>query len=310
MQQPKPETDTRSQVIPTAYVVILNWNGKEDTVQCVRSILAQRGCDVKIIIVDNGSTDDSVSAFEEEWGHKVTIIDHPTNVGFAAGMNLGIRHALDMDAEWILVLNNDTVAEVDMLAQLMESAQNHPQIGILSPAIYYYDDPDRIWRIGDRQHDYLPIPLQVPKSAVESAETLTVDYVPGCAMLIRRAVLEHIGLFNERLFMYFEDADLCRRAVDSGYAVVCSCKARLWHKVSQSTKRQPVTMHYHQMKGRVIFLRKYPHGPWRRLTDIYLILTLVGRLLSRILSGEIRSARAIWLGFQNGWKESRGIAAN
>jgi len=238
------------------------------------------------------------------WGAEVTLISNSRNLGFAGGMNVGIRHALEERADWILVLNNDTVAAPDMMSTLLRQAAAHPSVGILSPAIYYFDEPSKVWRLGDRQYSWIPVPRKLPDHLVDREEFLPVDYVTGCAMLVRRQVFETIGLFDDQLFMYYEDADFCRRATDAGYAVACVTKARLWHKVSQSAKKTHVASRYQQVKNRIAFFRRYPHGPSRALTDLYLFMDALRSVGIDLLSGHRTLATAAWRGLIDGWRAS------
>lgn len=291
--------------VPAVHVVVLNWNLRDETISCVDSILAQEGCSCATAIVDNGSIDGSSEAFRSKWGSAVAVIRNPTNVGFAAGMNIGIRHALRGTADWILVLNNDTVAAPDMVSRLLDGACSDPTIAILSPAIYHHSSPDRLWRLGDRRLRWLPVPRKIEGRRVARIPLLRLDYVPGTAMLVHRQVFERVGLFDEGSFMYFEDADLCRRATDAGFGIACVTAARLWHKVSLSARRDPPAALYHRVKGKVRFLRGHAHGPSPLLTDAYLLFDLAVRLVRSAVQGAWPELIACVRGFRDGWSDSR-----
>jgi GT2 family glycosyltransferase len=289
-------------VLYPVHVIVLNWNLPEETIACVDSVWASSKVDLKVIVVDNGSTDRSVERFQEHFGDAVTIIENTRNLGFAAGMNVGIRWALAEGARSILLLNNDTVVDADMIYHLASLATQSPRAGVAGPVIYYYDRPQRVWRFGDREHRWLPVPLQLPESALSEAghRPFRLDYVTACGMLVRRQVFEAIGLLDERYFMYFEDADFCRRAREAGYEIWCAPQARMWHKVSLSASKQKPAMRYAEAWGRAQFYGRHPHGFSRALTSAYLLLQSVGATLRDALSREWKLMKPQWLGFLDG----------
>jgi GT2 family glycosyltransferase len=282
---------------PTAFVIILNWNLKDDTIACAESVLAGSYARQRVVVVDNGSQDGSVSALTDRFGEAIDLIANEENVGFARGINVGIRHALAQGADWVLLLNNDTTVAPDMIERLMAVANRQAGAGILAPAIFYYDQPERVWRLGDRHHRWLPIPLKIPARNLKAREVLPVDYVTGCGMLIRRQVFSVIGLFDPQYFMYYEDADFCMRAAKADFAIVCVPAARMWHKVSHSTRRDVSRQRYLKTRYRVQFYRHHYSLPaW-----VYLILSILWMTLKDLLRGDRQAAWACVRGFYHGW---------
>jgi GT2 family glycosyltransferase len=294
---------------PSVFVVVLNWNLKDETIDCVTSVLAGNYVRQRIVIVDNGSEDGSVSAFERQFGESVALILNRENLGFAGGMNSGIRYALDHSADWVLLLNNDTVVAPDMLEALL-SAASQPELGILTPAIFYYDQPGLVWRLGDRRSPWLPMPLKISASEAKSQAILPVDYVTGCAMLVKRQVLETVGLLDEQFFMYYEDADFCRRGIEAGFKVACVPWAKVWHRVSLSANKVLSATSYRSAKSRVMFYRRYRHGPSRLLTDVYLLLGMAFNISRLFLYGNRHLISPYLSGFFEGWNQSRLINSN
>jgi GT2 family glycosyltransferase len=233
---------------------------------------------VEIVIVDGGSTDHSADLLRERLGATVLLIETGTNLGFAAGVNVGVQRALAAGAQSVLLLNNDTCVAPSMIIHLARVAFENPKAGIIGPVIYYYDQPQRIWRFASREHGWLPVPVQLSPGLVSRAHAVPfqVDYVTACAMLIRRSVVEAIGLFDTSYFMYFEDADYCRRARQAGYEIWCVPQARVWHRVSASARKQKPAARYALAWGRAHFYRNHPHGPWQGLTLAYLFGKSVG----------------------------------
>jgi hypothetical protein len=217
-------------------------------------------------------------------------------------MNAGVRYALAHGAQSVLLLNNDTIVAPDMIAQMIAAAQRYPVAGILGPLIYYYDWPERIWQFANREYAWLPMPLRVPASALARAggQPVAVDYVTGCAMLVRRAVFEQVGLLDERYIMYFEDADFCRRARRHGFQIWCVPRARMWHKVSLSARINRPANRYLQAWGRAFFLRQHPHGKLPGLTWLYLLLKTLLVSVYDIRLGERHLLRPLWRGTLEG----------
>ena len=284
---------------PKVFVIVLNWNLKDETITCVESILASTYTPQRVIVVDNGSSDGSALAIAERFGKAIDLIVNETNLGFAAGVNVGIRHALAHNADFVLILNNDTVIAPDMIERLIEAAVLGPDIGILGPVIFYYDQPNRVWRLGDRDLRWLPIPLMVSAKELQTEkEILFVDYVTGCGMMVRREVFYKIGLFDPDYFMYYEDADFCRRAIKAGFSIVCVPSARMWHKVSGSTRGDVSYQRYLKTRSRVLFYRRH----YSLLALIYLSLSITWTMLTDLLKGNKEAIWACARGFYHGWR--------
>jgi GT2 family glycosyltransferase len=287
-------------------VVTLNWNLKNETIACIESVLAAGLAREKMVVVDNGSSDDSVQAISAHFDHSLPLICNAGNLGFAGGMNAGIQYALEQGAASVLLLNNDTVIASTMIRVLLEAADElHDSLGILGPAIYYYDKPEQLWRLGDVRHRYLPMPLTVKSDAILASDLkpFQVDYVTGCAMLIRREVFECIGLLDQRYFMYFEDADFCRRARDAGFLVWCVPQAKMWHKVSLTSQRDRPFNRYHRALNQVRFYHEHSHGPSAILREGYIAVKLIKTMLEDLWHGDWTLIRPLWRGTIIGYRE-------
>jgi len=287
------------------YVLILNWNLKDDTAECVASVLESDYTNYRVLVVDNGSSDGSVDYLRHSFPD-IEIIVNAANLGFAAGNNVGIRHALEMGADYVFVLNNDTTVDAAMLSQLVACAEGKAYIGMVAPKILYDEERNRIWRLGDRIHQWLPVPLSVGRDQIDTgqfSEPFDVDYVTFCGVLIKRALLETIGLLDERFFFTYEDADFCRRSRAAGYRIVCQPKACMWHKVSLSAQRDAANIRYLKSKSRAIFYRRYPHGlhPW--LTAAYLWLNTLGSAMANLIHGDTDLAKLSLRGLYDGYRE-------
>ena len=218
---------------PRIQVLVLNWNGREDTLQCLHSLTPLLSDSTRVLVVDNGSTDGSVNAIRQAFP-TVEYIETGQNLGYAGGNNVGIRHALERGVDYVLVLNNDTIVNPAFLAPLVERAQADPKTAVLGSYIYYLDRPETLNFAGARWNDEragIEWPGQdepadtVPQTVSETA------YVCGAAMLIRASALREIGLFDERFFLVYEEADWCFRARRAGYRCLMVPQSRIFHKV-------------------------------------------------------------------------------
>ena len=272
--------------LPTLFVIILNWNLPDETIACVESIQAGSYPGVKIVLVDSASSDASVARFRERFADSICVIENSENLGFAGGVNVGIRYALAHGARFLLFLNNDTTIDAAMIEHLISTICEHPRAGLVGPVIYYAEPPNRIWRIGDRCQRWLPLPIRFPDRKLASARhnPFRLDYITACGMLVRREVFEEIGSFDERYFMYFEDADFCQRARQAGYEIWCAPQAKMWHKVSLSARKEKAITRYLQSWGRVEFYRSHTQGLAWRVLAVYLILKGVGITINDLIA--------------------------
>jgi GT2 family glycosyltransferase len=291
---------------PFIVTVILNWNLPQETLACVNALLASDYAHHHIIVVDNGSTDNSVLQIQSELGDQVTLLETSENLFFAGGNNTGIRYALDIGADYVLVLNNDTQVASDMITTLVETARQRPQAGILAPMIYYGHDRARIWALGTQKRWEWPFPYDVGRNEIDHgqySQPMSVTYVTGCAMLVRRDVFQRIGLLDPAYQMYYEDADFCARAQQAGFEIIAEPRAKVWHLVSASAMRRAATSYYQHTRYRVRFYRQHPHGLWPWITHILLIGQETTRIFQAMVQGNTKLAAAGWCGLRDGYRE-------
>lgn len=220
------------------YTILLNWNGKHDTLECLDSLMA---CNFSgqhvVVVVDNASADGSQQAIRQRFPD-VVLLQNDRNLGFAGGNNVGIGYALDQGADFVYLLNNDTVVDSGMLNALFEAAVEHPEAGIFGAKVYYHKNPNRIWYAGaewSQKHAGLVIDGHDHEDDGKSWEELKpTGSASGCAMLIRSDVFRRIGLLDSRFFILWEEIDFCYHARRAGYACMFVPKAKLWHKVSST----------------------------------------------------------------------------
>lgn len=218
-------------------VIILNWNGWEDTIECLQSVLKIDYSNFHVLVVDNGSSDESVQQIRQAFPD-VELLETRKNLGYAGGNNAGIIHALKHNPEFILLLNNDTVIDPNILTAFTSAAALCPQGGMFGAKSYYYSKPTLIWSLGGKWDTSISELVSLHQG-LEDSETsfdrpFEVDYVLGCALLCRVEMIKKIGVMEEAFFLNFEEMDWCYRARKAGYLSYSVPDARLWHKVGVS----------------------------------------------------------------------------
>lgn len=214
-------------------VIVLNWNGRDDTLQCLDSLAAVDYDNFEVLVVDNGSSDGSVAAIRAEFPH-VAVIETGENLGYAGGNNVGIRVALARDAELMLLLNNDTVVDPRFLSELAAAAGDAPTAGVFGAKIFHYAEQERVWYAGARW-DSNKLGFQILKEDPDGDNSVfDTAYACGCALMVRRAVIDRIGYLEPKFFLTYEETDFCYRARRNGFRVVYVPRAVVWHKISAS----------------------------------------------------------------------------
>lgn len=225
-------------------IIILNWNGLADTLECLESVYRLDYPAYDVIVVDNASSDDSVSAIRRAFP-QVTVLENQENLGYTGGNNRAMKYAYERGADYVWLLNNDTVVEADTLGTLVAVAESDPRIGMVSPLICYYDDKERVQFCGSYvDWDSFEIVYPEHREACPPPAFTTGSNVClwGTALLIRRSVIEQIGYLGAEYFAYWEDTDYSVRVLKAGFRNYVTTSAKLYHKTplpenSMSTPR-------------------------------------------------------------------------
>ena len=258
------------------YFVVLNWNRKTDTIECLKSIDRLRipsDYEVKTILVDNGSTDESVASIGKLTSPVFRLVETKENLGFSGGNNFGIKLALEEGADWVVVINNDTLIDRNFLVNLAKYLLQDSRVGIISPKIYFAPGfefhKDRyqkalegsvIWSAGGKMDWDNVFGVNVGVDDVDRGqfdEVREIDFATGACLIIKGEVFKKVGLFDGKYFMYFEDADFIKRALNKGIIVKYCPKLYIWHKVAQSSKIGGDLNDYFITRNRLRFASKY-----------------------------------------------------
>ena len=237
-------------------VIILNWNGKNDTLLCLKSLQDVEGPPFDVIVVDNGSTDDSVAEIGKKFPH-ITLLKTGKNLGYAGGNNLGIEYALKQGADLVLLLNNDTIVDRYFIASLLNSCQNQQNISIFGAYPLQMTNPEKIDHLGGRWNSTTATFDLIGLGAFKGFKTdQPLDYVCGCSILIRKKVFEKIGLLEPDFFLFWEEADFCIRAKKAGFEIGICYEARLLHKISASFVGGTPHKTYFWWRGRCLWIER------------------------------------------------------
>jgi GT2 family glycosyltransferase len=240
---------------------VLNWNGRDDTLECVESIKDITYPNYHLIVVDNGSVDGSVSAIKKRFSD-LTLLETGRNLGYAGGNNVGIQAALCHSAEFIFLLNNDTTVAPDLLNQFVEAARKFPDAAAFCGKIYRYEEPNRIWWADARwveSKGRFVCALEGALDSLSTQDTITdTDYACGCAMFIRSALIREVGPLDSQYFLTFEETDWCFRVKRLGYRCLYIPKAKIWHKGSVSFNGDDSPLYsYFFTRNRLLFAERH-----------------------------------------------------
>lgn len=240
-------------------IIIVNWNGYKDTIECLTSLKKLSYKNLSTIIVDNGSTDKSVYEIETAFPD-INILKLSTNIGFTGGSNAGIQAALDMHADYIFLLNNDTLIDNKLLVDSMvEYSEKHKDVGILSPVVLKYPEGTISFGGGnlDRNTGIIKLDKTNDKyisSSIESARM--VNFIYGCSLFIKVDLLKKVDGFYEPYFLTSEESELCVKALDLGYKLVLLEHLYLYHKVSQSMVHGSFLWAYFLYRNKLFFIKR------------------------------------------------------
>ncbi|MFH1612101.1 MAG: glycosyltransferase family 2 protein [bacterium] len=291
---------------PKVYIIILNWNGWQDTIECLKSIEKNNCPNYQVVVVDNGSTNESVAKIkrhceraEGERGNLVEIIENKENLGFSGGNNVGMKYALEKGADYVLLLNNDTVVDKSFLSALIAVGEKNSKAGLLGSKIYFYNSPivssvimseseesrsskNIIWFAGGNINYFSGKGFHIGLNKIDKGQydqVKKVDYITGCCLLIKKELIDKIGFLDEDYFLYYEDTDYSWRAKKEGYDRLLVPQSKIWHKCSMGTQEGSPSYIYYHARNRLLmiwkngstFVKMYIHGLvfWKVIKQIF-----------------------------------------
>lgn len=269
---------------PTVFCIIVNWNGWADTLRCLDSLSQSHYRNLTILVVDNGSTNDSVARIRNAYPD-LELIESPANLGFGSGNNLGIRKALERAADYVWLLNNDTIVEANTLTEMVLTAESHPELGQIGSVLYYAHAPNKVQAWGG---GHINLWMGTSRHYCEPVDWKRLDFITAASVLIPSKVFRQVGLFDERYFMYWEDTDLSFRIREAGWKLGVAKNATLLHKEGASSRsKSPQFDRYITISG-LRFARRFSFAP--PVTEFMMVF---GRAFRRFLVGQWRRGWAV-----------------
>jgi GT2 family glycosyltransferase len=337
------------QDFPRVSIVVLNWNGWKDTIECLESLWKINYPFFDIVVVDNHSDDESIKEIREyivsklgsglNYGQKhyfklkeysetellmknsqeksnqinftdreIVILKSLKNTGFAGGNNLGIVYALKfLDPDYLLLLNNDTLVEKDFLEKMLEMGESYKDIGVIGPKTCYYPQKNLINSAGADMVWHLGLALNRGIGDVDQGqydEPMEVDSLLGACLLIKKDLIEKIGLLDSRFFLILEETDFCLRAQKAGYKVVYDPESKIYHKEGFSGSMSPLGMYY-LYRNRLIIMKKHLKSPESKIYPYYIFLRAMADFVIYKFQGESDLSEAVINGYNAGRKYLR-----
>ena len=285
---------------PEVWCVVLNWNGWRDTLQCLDALAKCSYARLTAIVVDNGSTNDSVSRIRTEYPD-LLVLETGSNLGFAGGNNVGIRFALERGADYIWLLNNDTIAAPEALSRLLEKALTDSRIGAVASICYYADDPEKIEAWGGAR---VNLWIGFGRNSTRPRDDDWFHSLNGTSLLITREALQDAGLFDEGFFLYWEDTEFCMRLRKRGWRIAAAPGSRVLHKVHGSSGWEKLMLDRHQTTSGLRLLGL--HSSFPRLS---MLLFLTMRFTKRIVRFEFARCASVWAGVRE-YRERLPVVPN
>ena len=273
--------------MPKITIVTLNWNGYEDTIELLESLKKITYQNFDVVLVDNGSEGDDAEKLESNYGEFVKVLRNKSNLGFAGGNNEGIKIALQNNADYVLLINNDTVVEPDILHNLIQKFNNDERVGIVAPKINFYAEPQKIWSAGGKISKLRgsAISFSVKRGKNNFLKDELVDFVSGCCMLIKRSLFSEIGYFDEKYFLYMEDADYCWRAANAGFKIICVPQCTILHKVNSSSSDKYENLPLYYMTRNRLYFAKKSFPKYNEIVYAYILISMIIKSVYWLLTG-------------------------
>lgn len=279
---------------PKVGIIVLNYNGARCLLSCLQSLDRLEYPEKDIIVVDNASADDSFEEAEKKFP-RFTYVRNAKNEGFARGMNVGMRLALKRGAEWVWLFNYDASADSGALSALILAAGENPQAGLLSPVISETGSGS-VWFAKGKIDSFRMRTLHIPSTRAESASAAySSEFLTGCALLIKKELIDTIGFLDERFFLYYEDADYSVRASRAGFACLVVPQAKVAH--SEASNVRPEKTYFLVYSG-LLFFEKWATPRMRPYLAAYGTMRRVKNFFDR-LCGRARAAQEAYRAYRD-----------
>ncbi|UCF70165.1 MAG: glycosyltransferase family 2 protein [candidate division WOR-3 bacterium] len=299
---------------PLVYVLILNWNGKSLTIDCVESLMKSDYPNFRTLVIDNGSTDGSADALEKRFGGRIKIIENGKNLGYAGGFNVGLRYAFGVEnSDYCLIMNNDTVIDRSAISEYVMVAESHEKIGFVTGKVYYYDSPNILQTVGKKEDPVRWSGGHIGKGEVDRGQYDTACeryFADDIFTLVSKRLFEDTGGYDPTFFLQSEEYDWQARAKKFGYRIMYTPGAKIWHKESMTIGRDSARKAYYDARNPmvVVLLHRSPDF-FRRYFWLHvrkdIILSSLRYLKHGRLSVAIAKAQGLFAGLSWGIRNRR-----
>lgn len=290
---------------PSVCALILNWNGKELTANCVQSVLKSDYPHLRVVVIDNGSTDGSISALRRTFHKQIEILENKKNIGYARGFNVGFEYGFEIrNTDYCLVMNNDTIIDTCAIRELVRVAETDLRIGFVTGKVYFHDMPNILQTVGKKKDAIRWNGEHIgygEKDIGQYDNERELHFADDIFTLVSRRLYEQIGGYDPTFFLQGEEYDWQARAKNAGYKIMYTPKAKLWHKVSMTLGKDSALKAYYDARNPMLvvllhkpdyFFRQYF---WHHLRESILRSSLV-----YMKHGRITPAMAKWQGLISG----------
>lgn len=282
---------------PRVSIILVNYNGYQDTIECIESLSANSYSNYGIVVVDNQSTDNSVIALRRMQNkYRFSLVEAQKNDGFSAGNNLGIKYSVEHGFDCFLLLNNDTIVDKEFLKRLVEQYTRFGERCALTGTIFYAKEPNKVWYAGGRFNSYTArtTHYHMDKQIDVSKEKVTaVSFISGCELFFSKSVLDIVGYMNEGYFLYSEDVDYSIKLQNNSIPMYYVPQSIIYHKVSSSTSKISDLAQYYSIRNRRILVYENLRGIKIFTALLFADLQTAHRLIHRrlkfhnVISGKI-----------------------
>ncbi len=292
-------------MFPKVFIIILSWNNWPDVKECLESIKNNDYPNYQVVIVDNDSKE------KPQPSPEIKIIYNEKNLGFSGGNNVGIKYALENGADYVLLLNDDTIVDSQFLTKLVEAGESDGNFGILGPKIYYYEDRNRIWSAGGKinwlcNKGTLKGWNEIDKGQYDSPKAQENPHLTGCCLLAKRDLVEKIGPMSEDYFLYYEDTDWSFRARENGFKCVFVPEAKIWHKISRSAVAESSTYIYYHVRNGLIFAQKYASWYIKPIVHLDVLWRIIKQIVKLFIPSKKAWVKPILLGIKDFYLGRKG----
>ncbi|MFQ5776814.1 MAG: glycosyltransferase family 2 protein [Terriglobia bacterium] len=289
---------------PSVALVVLNWNNWQDTIECLESLRRLSYSCHRILVVDNGSTDDSEQILRQRFP-ELEILQAGANRGYAGGNNVGLRRALELEVDYVCLLNNDVVVERDFLTPLVAAMESDRHLGVAGGLQCSFDESHVIQNSGTYFNRYTSLVRTDSAGEVDHGQCdqrKEVDFICGCALLARVEMVRSLGLLDESFFLLGEEAEWCLRAQRAGWRVCYIPGSKIYHKGAATLGSQPALCTYYSLRNRLWLMRRFSSPAQYALFLLLFFFYLCPKMiLGRLVKGEAQLLKPLLRALRDGF---------